>query len=349
MDKKKRRQTLKIGKQIIYSPRAYHSLIDKMIRHGESASPRGVRTLELVNASLVLRDPTDRVVPDRGRRANVAFGIAEWYSLMFGIDSIAFFSRFIENYADYSTDGDVLDGAYGTRVNYSIVTPHGLSTRQVSQVDAIVDKLRVDKDSRQAVISIYSSDDLTLGTGGKNTPCTLTLQFLVRNDELHLIVNMRSSDVFKGLTYDVMVFTFLQEYVARRLDLPLGKYIHNAASLHMYDADFKLVERLTRQRWPQTMDPMPRIERDSLTCWHQLIGDGEGFDKPNEEWFETVTAWQALESTRYLADLSNVMKSFVERKRNAEAAERAYMMVNDQTLRYVLRPWLVRAGILGER
>ena len=338
-----------IAKRFIYSPRAYHSLIDKMIEYGEPSYPRGLRTVELINATLILRNPLDRIVPDRGRRTNVAFGIAEWYSIMFGIDKVDFFSRFIENYGDYSTDGNVLDGAYGTRIHYYLRNSRGAPVEYLNQIDCIIEKLKTDPDSRQAVMSIYSADDLTVGIGGKNTPCTLTLQFLVRDSQLHLIVNMRSSDVFKGLTYDVMVFTFIQELIARRLDLPIGQYLHNAASLHMYDSDFPLVDRLTRQRWPQLMETMPLLDQSDINAWFYLIRDGSGLDKPEDEWFATIDEWKANDRHWYLANLSNVMKAFVERKRNHKLSERAYLAISDMTLKYVLRPWLVRAGVLGER
>jgi thymidylate synthase len=51
------------------------------------------------------------------------------------------------------------------------------------------------------------------------------MQFIVRREELHLFVCMRSNDAFMGLPHDVFAFTMLQELVARLIGCELGNII----------------------------------------------------------------------------------------------------------------------------
>jgi thymidylate synthase len=68
-------------------------------------------------------------------------------------------------------------------------------------------------------------------------PCTLSLQFMVRGGKLVLHTTMRSNDVWKGTTYDVFMFTQLQQMIATALDLEAGPYYHHANSFHLYESD----------------------------------------------------------------------------------------------------------------
>jgi hypothetical protein len=84
--------------------------------------------------------------------------------------------------------------------------------------------------------------------GSKDVPCTISIQLLIRDRKLHMIVNMRSNDVVWGLPYDVFSFTCLQEaflYMLQERGVPvddLGSYHHHAGSLHIYDTHFELAK-----------------------------------------------------------------------------------------------------------
>jgi thymidylate synthase len=89
--------------------------------------------------------------------------------------------------------------------------------------------------SRRALIQIFNAEDNA--TRYKEVPCTTTLQFLLRDDRLHLIATMRSNDAYLGLPHDIFCFTMLQEFVARILKADLGSYRHYVGSMHLYDKD----------------------------------------------------------------------------------------------------------------
>jgi hypothetical protein len=84
---------------------------------------------------------------------------------------------------------------------------------------AYVAELLKDHDSRRALVLINRANDqiYAVDHGSKDVPCTLSLQFFVRDNKLHLHAHMRSNDVFWGLTYDLFSFTMLQEVMMLEL------------------------------------------------------------------------------------------------------------------------------------
>jgi thymidylate synthase len=96
----------------------------------------------------------------------------------------------------------------------------------------------MDNNSRQIVLPILNIQDTNRKT--KDLPCTISLQLLVRNNMLDMIVNMRSNDIIWGLPYDIFFFTVFQEIIANTIGIRLGTYIHRPASLHLYKEHFDL-------------------------------------------------------------------------------------------------------------
>lgn len=74
-----------------------------------------------------------------------------------------------------------------------------------------------------------------------DVPCTLSLQFLIRKGHLSLIANMRSNDAWRGLPYDVWCFTRIQTIIAAMLGVPVGLYVHQAGSMHIYENDYNKI------------------------------------------------------------------------------------------------------------
>jgi thymidylate synthase len=70
---------------------------------------------------------------------------------------------------------------------------------------------------------------------------------------------MRSNDAYIGFPSDVFAFTFIQELVARTLNLELGKYSHFVGSLHLYDEYAARARDYLNEGFqtPYGMPPMP--------------------------------------------------------------------------------------------
>jgi len=70
-------------------------------------------------------------------------------------------------------------------------------------------------------------------------PCCLNIQFSIRDDRLHLYVNMRSNDLVFGVPYNMLYFVKLMHRMKNELkekypDLDVGNYYYHTVSLHFY-------------------------------------------------------------------------------------------------------------------
>jgi thymidylate synthase len=170
-----------------------------------------------------------------------------WY--LAGSNALRFIVYYVPAYKDETEDGRTIYGGYGPRL-------FGMDGN--NQVDNVVTLLKEKSGSRRAVIQLFDASDLA--KRHKEIPCTCTLQFMIRQDRLHMITSMRSNDAFLGLPHDVFAFTMLQEIMARTLDVDLGTYKHSVGSLHLYDRHRDDARQYLKEGWQPTklvMPPMP--------------------------------------------------------------------------------------------
>jgi thymidylate synthase len=197
----------------------WHSLLGHLLR-APKVTARGVGTRELTGVSLTLADARNNVLISRQRDLNYRFLVAEWVWIASGRQDVASIAAYNSRIAQFSDNGEHFFGAYGPRI--------------ADHWEEKLDLCRRDPGTRQAVLVTYRHPP---NGGTKDLPCTLTLQLLPREGKLHLVVNMRSSDVWLGLPYDVFNFTMLQNAAAGELGLEVGWLRLNLGSSHLYDRD----------------------------------------------------------------------------------------------------------------
>lgn len=132
--------------------------------------------------------------------------------------------------------------AYGHRLARS--TPAGYT-----QIAFIIRTLKQFPNSRQAILGIWdpSYDPGAIERGRIITiPCTLNLQFLIRDGKLNCINTMRSNDMWLGLSNDIFCFTAIQRLIADALRIPVGWYQHQVGSLHIYERDLEKCSKATQ-------------------------------------------------------------------------------------------------------
>ena len=205
----------------------YLSLCDQLIRYGR---PVG-NTHELRNIKFTLPDITDNIISVREISASYMFGELLWY---FNADnSTEFISKFGSKWSKISDNGITNNSAYG----YRAMKEFGFN-----QIDKVVELLQKDPESRRAVINLNVPNENMIET--KDEPCTIALQFYIRDRKLYCTGMMRSNDIWYGLPYDIIFFTELQKRIADRLTCGYGTYTHFAVSLHMYDRDKEKIEKI---------------------------------------------------------------------------------------------------------
>lgn len=207
----------------------YIRLLEEVLERGKKVSPRGMGTTEVLNATFTLTNPKDALPVGIGRRPRLEIGAAEALQLIGGFSDPEMMVHITGTFNRFM-DGGILMGAYGPRLR--------------TQMPSVVKRLGDDPDTRQA--NAFIADPLydVIGQAPRDLPCTYVLHFFIREGKLDLIVNMRSNDLWKGLTYDAFQFTQMQLTVSNVLGIEVGTYYHHADSFHIYDVDVPLLERL---------------------------------------------------------------------------------------------------------
>jgi thymidylate synthase len=136
-------------------------------------------------------DMTNPCVCLTGRKLSEAFRFAEAAWILSGDNRVSTIAPFSEKIAQFSDDGHRYFGSYGPKV--------------VDQLSYCAQKLQLDSESRQAVINIWRENPGQT----RDVPCTLSLQFLIRQGRLNIVATMRSSDAWLGWPYDVFNFSMI--------------------------------------------------------------------------------------------------------------------------------------------
>lgn len=211
---------------------AWLDCLNFVLKGGRFLSSRAGGCREVIGHSFTLEQPARNVVISKARSFSMPYACAETLWYLSGDNSIKMIEAYAPSYKTFAEDDGAAHGAYGHRWFNNRDLPS-----DEDQLSLIIEILREKPESRQAIIQHWMPADLIHAKNGdrRDLPCTLSLQFLLRDEQLHLIANMRSNDIWLGLPYDVFAFTTIQAIVAGALGVPRGKYVHNVGSLHLYD------------------------------------------------------------------------------------------------------------------
>lgn len=205
---------------------------------GNDVTPRGQLTKEVLQQTSIvnMRRP---VVTLPERKLSTKFLGGEAYWILSGDNRVETIAPYNKNIVNYSDDGVTFFGAYGPRI--------------LSQLDYVIDKLKSDADTRQAVLTIWRENPPET----KDVPCTVAVHFMIRDHKLNCHVFMRSNDLWLGFPYDVFNFSMLSHLVCCKLNafvienggviIEPGMLYHTASSRHIYEQHFGQVEQLINQ------------------------------------------------------------------------------------------------------
>lgn len=256
----------------------YKTIVNWVLKLGESVSPRGMETTELRHAQVKLNEPTYALSWRDGFNDRV--WVAEGLQLIGGVSHPELMVSITQNFKQFQ-DGGSYHGAYGPRVR--------------EQLPFVERTLLQDPDSRQAVATIWDPmRDLQRLDKVRDLPCTVGFQFLLRGGQLELATRMRSQDCLWGLPHDFGQFAMLQVAMARALDAKPGVLAHSVGSLHVYARDRERLERMERvgPRRPTPVVGEPHnawpyiAERARRLLANEKLPDGE--ETEDEAWMRSA-------------------------------------------------------------
>jgi thymidylate synthase len=200
-------------------------VLTKLLTSSNRITPTRREARELTGVLLELERPLARLSRSETRgKPFSSLGEFLWY--LSRDNKLDFIRYYIPDYENETEDGETIYGGYGPRI---------FRQRDQDQMQNAITLLKTNPTSRRAVIQLFNAEDIE--RRHTEIPCTCSLQFLVRQNSLHMLTTMRSNDAYLGLPHDIFCFTMLQEVMARTLGVGLGPYKHFVGSLHLYDRD----------------------------------------------------------------------------------------------------------------
>jgi thymidylate synthase len=110
--------------------------------------------------------------------------------------------------------------------------------RMEKQLPWVIEELRRNPDTRRAVISIRSDEDMHTGSPA----CLQSIHYLIRGGKLHCKVLFRSNDATKAAFMNAFALVLLQKRIADAVGVDMGTYTHRANSFHVYERDYGLFD-----------------------------------------------------------------------------------------------------------
>lgn len=242
---------------MVTTTQRWRALLRDTLCEGKTVCSRGFTCLErrAVPFTIEMSQP---VILSTQRKLGYGFMLAEAAWILSGDNRVETIAPFSKKISSFSDDGKIFFGAYGPRIS--------------KQLDCVIETLKRDPGTRQAVLSIWRENPPST----RDVPCTLTVQWLFRENRLHCLMNMRSSDIWLGVPYDIFNFSMLSLLVAKKLSLSpevLGTLTLYAGSSHLYEERLPAVRELIHSdellNCPFSLDVLQACAAEDLapTLW----------------------------------------------------------------------------------
>ena len=213
-------------------------------------SPRGLPIREIIDYQFKVLNPTSEpvVTADIERNKVIADYTQKEVALYnSGSNRVVDFAKASKFWEKLANPDGTINSAYGFLIwkNYSCSSQ--FSNRAMTPWEWAKESLLADRNTRQAIMHFALAEHKWLGN--KDQVCTLTGNWLIRNEKLNLTIVMRSNDVVKGLAYDLPWFcglmdTMLVELKPTYPELEKGSYTHFVHSIHCYTKDESTIVKM---------------------------------------------------------------------------------------------------------
>ena len=212
---------------------AFLNLLWNIWHEGETVAARGTEQKELLFCNFTIHDPADLLITSSARKFSVDYATAEWLWYLSANPKVNNIGKLAKIWQIIQDEKGEAESNYGCYLK--------------PQWDWVIGELMNDRDTRRATLVI--NQPYHKGKNKSDYPCTHYLHFFIRNDALHVGVNMRSNDVIFGLCNDVFTFSLFQQLMLNELNkrgaaVKLGTYNHHAGSLHLYERHYTMASKI---------------------------------------------------------------------------------------------------------
>lgn len=300
---------------------AYAQGLELLRREGVREESRAGPVLVMpCPVTTVYERPTERVLLCPRRDANPFFHVFESLHMLSGRNDARWLDRFVRDFSSrFAEDDGHQHGAYGFRWRRHFDLEGGGASNLPDQLDTVVRLLRENPADRRAVLTMWDPV-ADLGADKRDVCCNTHAYLRVRRPAPPLVPNImrslaeqdnpqpvldltvccRSNDaVWGAYGANAVHFSMLQEYLAGRIGVGIGRYYQVSANYHGYvDVLTKVGDPTPSTGYPGTAP----IGRD-WSCWDEDLArfmawtgsggvedveDNFGVPQryPNNPWFE---------------------------------------------------------------
>ena len=242
--------------------KAFYWVVSDVYEHGLNVEARGTKQKEMCFYGVTLENPTDLLISYPSRKFNPTYAVTEWLWYLSRNRSTVNIGKMAKIWDMIKDKNEECESNYG---EYLFST---------GQWDWVVKELVDDKDSRRATIAV--NQPYHKKANPLDIPCTQFIQFFIRDNELNMGVYMRSNDVIFGFCNDLFTFALFHQLMYNDLkehysDLKLGKYTHNAGSMHIYERHYEMAKNIINEGGENYSASMEQIKlRSNITSSYIL-------------------------------------------------------------------------------
>ena len=228
---------------------------------GSNVESRGTKQREILFHHICIEDPTALTIEPPLRKFKPVYAIAEWLWYLSKDKNVKNIGKFAETWLNIQDERGEAESNYGEYIFGEQSGLLGTQWRWVTQ------ELLRDRDTRRATISInqpYHKNKNPL-----DYPCTNNIHFFIRDNQLHLGVNMRSNCAVFGFCNDVWTFCMFQQLMLNELNdcganLTLGRYYHSAGSFHVYERHWNMQDTILENYRKNNTGNYPDLKKYKL-------------------------------------------------------------------------------------
>lgn len=204
---------------------AFEILYETISKVGQSTN---IDTKAIYNVSIEIQNPSDRDITTSWRKWSKKYAEREWNWYLSANPSVEEIKKYAPMWDKMHNGNNIVNSNYGFQWSRN------------KQLQKVIEQLKNNPNSRQAWITIYDGKEKE--NYDFDTPCTLAVGFDIKpnSESVDMTVCMRSNDLVYGFCNDQYCFSKLQEYVAEKLNRPVGIYTHFAHDMHIYNNKLNL-------------------------------------------------------------------------------------------------------------
>ena len=306
-----------------YPNKMFKEVAKYILENGDEIAPRGQPTKEVCQVANVWTEPVKSVITLPRRKANPFFTLFESLWIMGGradADSVCYYNSNLKTFLD--EDDKEFNAPYGRRIRHwgkhknildNLVFMQSHYTKTYVDFDQFKDcyeLLKNDKDTRQAVISLWVPffDNSTIKTNDR--PCNDLVFLKIRNNKLNMTVVNRSNDFLWGLySTNIVQFSMMQRILASLLCIEVGIYTHFSDSLHIYHTRDTVSEDILNA--PYEFDVYDYVTPYDLMSEYDGLKD---FDKKLSDFFryeENIRSHKVYIPLDNYEEMENSLKPFL--------------------------------------